>query len=1719
MGNALRPNRGARCRAACLWLPIACALLMWAPGPALGDIDVLHADGNGLDIEVRAPFSITRPTDRGPATVSAPGWSMSDEPGRAALPYLVVPVALPPEGGFSAMVLSRHDTSAVAGELATGAYDTPIGLPDDVAPEDYAAPGVSPMVGRIVTTEIIGKAGDVRVGRVIVNPARYDGSRLSWASRLTLAIRFDRPVENAATRRGRIASSNMEHPASFVVNDAQLDGFRTDRPAAARTARTTAQTNPRIRLVLYHEGMYRIEGAELVQLAKDAGFDFAGVDPRTLTLTDRDEQIPLYVENESRGVVDEKISLEFYGKPNVGRYQDQAPDLYRDPYVDAGFYWLSWGQGNGARMIEETATEELGPFEVLVPAQYCDHTIHAERDYTTEPFERVSNPLVDNNLWGTVTNLSSGSFNIELAPLKERGLSFSLRVMARGASISDHIMRVTLSDPGGSGTNLFVVGSIGEDGSIRNNDLIDFRATVDTENDYLPLIDGTNTVIVSAEKPNSRIGVNWIELTYPREYRATDDQLAFRSPDPETPGVYDYLVRGFTVPDITLYKVGVSRLKSYQIFRLDPSTFSDFEIDPQEAPSYAVRFQDRSVGDDVRFLALTDDEKLSPERMDVVFPRERSLRDPSRSADYLVIAHPSLADSAQRLANYRRSEQGGGYDVELVSTDQIYDEFDYGYPTAESIQSFIRYAATNWTEPHLQYVLILGHGEVRFNSQNLFGTRYLVPALKTPLRGFGRSGSDHGYGLLDDDDILSDLFVGRISAWNATQLGVMTTKIINFEQGAERTPWRQRMALFGSGASNEQTFSIQCELLSADLPKRYYQIKHYTGAVEPELEAFLGTHETAMDVLDEGAIWTSYVGHGAGGIWGYNKILNFEDVPFLLNNRKTGVFLSMTCFTGAYEGSRGEIALGESMMFDSEDAGAIAWYGATGLGWLRNDFFLLQSYIRNGIAPEYDNRSLGRIVTNAENDYLLRFGSSRAEIGSIPHTMVFSFNLLGDPGIRMRPPANEVALSLSERTPDAGQVDTITGILPSSITGTANVSLYNRNQMPIEVRENVPVTQGRFMSLFTIPDTLDGESLWVKSYVHDESGESDFVGATRMVVGETLIDDVTVHWRARDDIEVSATLYDRSGIDQASCIVALNAQGATDSIPMAQAQGTDTWKTTRPIDMSAVQSLDEKLVLNASLRIVDGDGTNTLHENVVQISPNLIARLDVDGMSVELSDSVIVTAAVRNIGSLESDSVTIQAWRVGEPDVLLAERTVPPLAPILTSDPNNEVAIGARPGRRAVEDTPVLHQIFPRIPLPDDIFGAGSSTIRCRLTATTRDGGSTDASEMKLPTGIAVYAPAATDTTTATSSDGRFALRLAPGFADRRVLVRAIPMSPPERKGQPEIAPYVSTSVLQGIVCRVTRSDSALGEWSMEAVLRMAVPGDAALQSLILSGAARVGRWIASRSQWELLPSESTTFLPGAVEIPVTSEGIFALVGEQDDLPPTIEVTVGGQHFSDGGYVTAVSSFHILVEDRNGVSSARESIRVWVDDVAVPDSLVSIAELAEAPSALAAVVRLDTELPDGGTRTMRVAAEDMVGNEAETEITFRVTDTNQILFWGNFPNPFQSDGTRFAFELTQRALSVEFRIFDVAGRQVLRFDNYDMTQLRRDDASSRSEGGNLTDSNGQLLVANSYHEIVWDGRDGHGRQLANGVYFGLITVVNEQGDEKATHTFKMVKAE
>ncbi|MCK5551971.1 MAG: hypothetical protein KAJ09_02415, partial [Deltaproteobacteria bacterium] len=203
---------------------------------------------------------------------------------------------------------------------------------------------------------------------------------------------------------------------------------------------------------------------------------------------------------------------------------------------------------------------------------------------------------------------------------------------------------------------------------------------------------------------------NWFEVGYWRSFDvAGEDQLEFSA---SNPGEYEFQIDGFSTDTIEVFDITDS---------LDPNRIIGLVITGNDP--YSVTFGDTITSSKI-YLALTEAKiRTQPDAIERF--ESRNLRSPLNGADWIAITYQDFYEAVQPLAQHR---QEGGLRVTVVTTGQVYDEFNHGITSPHAIKDFLTYAYENWQRPAPKYVLLVGDGT--YDYRRYYGQAFsnFVPA-------------------------------------------------------------------------------------------------------------------------------------------------------------------------------------------------------------------------------------------------------------------------------------------------------------------------------------------------------------------------------------------------------------------------------------------------------------------------------------------------------------------------------------------------------------------------------------------------------------------------------------------------------------------------------------------------------------------------------------------------------------------------------------------------------------------------------------------------------------------------------------------------------------------------------------------------------------------------------------------------------------------------------
>ncbi len=1498
---------------------------------------------------------------------------------------------------FVSSIESTIDIETIKKEEATINVNGSVICVDDVAfgEDTLIYPQATPLNKEWLLEHDLGIVYERHIFQIGIYPYQLEQTTtdFQWIKKLTLRV-IGKDIQI-------ISNDSMRYEIIQSLTSGPIDK-ENDMSVSSQIEEWLSNPVPRLKIHVDQEGLIAIPQL----MIEAAGWDVAGIDPRKLRIVGQEGEIPIRIIGENDGKFDFTDIIEFFVEPLWDKKTESEKNL--DIYSTYNVYWLEYGDDHGLRLGQEESWPPQNEFTSTVYPRSYPFTQHIEKD---SYFHRLpyATDVGGSDYWFMGSPIHDGekreyAFNL-FSPDHYATQLVELRIKLRGQSrdLQIHPIDIYIND------RRVIQGNWQSNQSI-------FLECQDFSPIYLN--DGKNilTLINRSEGGFSELILDWFEITYPRLYKVNDDYIQFCPPQYSEGKMCRFQIDGFSQPDIEIYKKNVSQFIGAEI---------ETVIDSTGPTTYSVIFQDEVIDEKTEYIALIPEKKIVPDSVKLV--RAGDLQFPELGADYVMITPvDSLGEESLKDLIDLREEQG--LQVEVIQLETLYDLFNHGIPNPEGIRKFLQYAYQNWT-PAPQYVLLVGDGVYNNRSKLIDGN--LIPVSLFQTTKYGATASDHWYTLLDGNDAIPDIAIGRIPVRKRSELEDVIEKIIEYEKGSVG-PWCNRYLLIGAGTKGG-TFGSQSEYIIQNIldPRFHAERLYLSGNLS---DPFVGGTEDLLRHFREGAALINFRGHGGGAIWSDAGLLDLDDIELIENRGKLPVVTSMTCFTGDFTGRRQ--SLGEALLCQ-EETGAIATWGATGLGWTWNDYYLLSEFCR--ILNHHPELSLGEMLKRAKKAYLLTYG-----IGELPISEVHQYTLLGDPALKLAFPTEKVNLTL---TPHSLTLeDTIQ--LSGTAQGQTSQLLVEFIGSDRSTKENtlIPIQQSQWDVTLPIPEHFTDTEGGIRSYLWDEASDVQSHGFVPFAIEKTFFDSLHTIPESpsrQDSIYFSVFIENPIEIQSVYCLIEVPFQ---DSVLMVPEDEVGHYTS-----IQAVGPFPPGTFVTYHFVVEDVNGVQSKSVNGVIKIPTQ-SDLIVQNLSLGGTEQVLLQSKIRNLGEEAVSSVrirfecpqvsfssedTVALQRYGE---TIASVPFSPLMGsmdfIVTVNPDSSVSESNR-GNNQYHGEMEINR-FNVTPELGSYWGGGQSDTV----------GLVHKIRLFIPSGSVPKRTTVLFEEIDPLQDDQF-----PSGSDQNHVIYKLSL--PNLENQSLLA---HEAIIQLFI---DDEDSVLSEMKP-------YQWDDSIQ-----------RWIAC----SYVKSDSV------ITIYSNTLGFFQLHNTEDQEPPYVEIQAENQPFSDGSHLSKSAHISVVIQDKSGVDIRSGKISIFLDNelqttaVNYPDSLKDPVHV---------IVSFRPELTSGNHQ-IYVSASDVHGNVKQTDpISFIVSFQNEIQYLGNYPNPFERE-TTFVYVLTDEAIDVSLKIYTVSGKMIRTFDEYDMA---------------LAD----------YHEIVWDGKDDWGEEVANGVYFFHLKADYQNGVKEIKNAIAKIRS-
>ena len=663
----------------------------------------------------------------------------------------------------------------------------------------------------------------------------------------------------------RFTPSSMAFPSRPGAPVPPLPPVNPSAPSsAAEVSSAYLDALPAAKISVTSEGWYVVTRAQLLA----AGFD-PGSDACTLQLFAEGIEQPIAILGQQGSFLGNNGAIAFYGT---------AIDT---PFSGTRVYWLVRGSQPGKRISVSTSPSS-GPSSVQ---SFLSSVTLEQR--TTYFAALLNGPNAD-NFFGALVNTEPVDQDLAIQNYDPASsLTAQVTITLQGAIVGQpHSVSATLN-----GSSL---GTLNFDGQAN------FTSTFPIEQGLLH--DGSNTVTLTGlNGENDTSLVQSIVLNFPHTYTADSDWLRASAPA----GAH-LKISGFSNSQIQAYDISdplnIIQLAGHIAF---DSTGSSISITIPGASSSATPHI---------FIAFAADQISAPAA--ITYHPQSSLEQQRAGADIVMITYPDFASTLAPLVSLRKSQQR---EVAVVTTDQLFDAFNYGERSPFALQSYLQLASTQWREKPQAVLLV---GDASFDPRNYLGLGDfdLVPTRIIETAAF-KTASDDWF-----SDFKSTGFAtiptGRIPARTAADAALVVSKIVNYERGGSQGAWTQQ-ALVIADQNVGVDFSSEAETAATLLP-----LSLITTKILADGESTAVVSQQIIDAVNNGTLLVNYTGHGSEQQWSFSDLLDNNSVAAFSNGGRLPVFLLMDCLNGFFHDVYAE-SLSSALLF-APNGGAVAVWASSG---------------------------------------------------------------------------------------------------------------------------------------------------------------------------------------------------------------------------------------------------------------------------------------------------------------------------------------------------------------------------------------------------------------------------------------------------------------------------------------------------------------------------------------------------------------------------------------------------------------------------------------------------------------------------------------------------------------------------------------------------------------------------------------------------------------------
>ena len=390
-------------------------------------------------------------------------------------------------------------------------------------------------------------------------------------------------------------------------------------------------------------------------------------------------------------------------------------------------------------------------------------------------------------------------------------------------------------------------------------------------------------------------------------------------------------------------------------------------------------------------------------------------------ADMVIIIPSSqkLKAQAERLKDFH--EKHDGLRVQIVSANQLYNEFSSGTPDANAYRRYLKmlYDRATTAADMPKYLLLFGDGVwdnrmltsqcqslhpddylLCFESENSFNEVYCFVD-----DGFFCA-LDDGEGLNKDFSDQQDIAVGRFPVTTEADAKVMVDKVIAYVTNKDAGAWQNTLVFMGDDGDNNlhmQDIDDTANAISSQYPG-YLVKKIMWDAYQRETSSSGNTYPEVSRIIKQqqatGALIMDYGGHGMATQISHEKVLNLHDFQ-TFQHPHLPLWITASCDIMPFDGETptiGEVAV------RNPRGGAISFFGTTRTVIAYYNARINTSFLQHVLSKDAHGNpvTIGEAQRLAKNEMI----TSKKDLTCNK----LQYALLGDPAVALHQPSYSIVV-------------------------------------------------------------------------------------------------------------------------------------------------------------------------------------------------------------------------------------------------------------------------------------------------------------------------------------------------------------------------------------------------------------------------------------------------------------------------------------------------------------------------------------------------------------------------------------------------------------------------------------------------------------------------------------------------------------------------------------